>query len=481
MERESEGEREQAADTRAGGLPLSHRTTPPSLSLSSQLHAAHARALDTLDIAGRIYITPQGINAQFSGPAGDADAYVAWVRSETPGFGQIRPSAEAAPGGGHLFPRLRLKLKADLISLAGGCGRLPLTDPAARAKPLKPDEWAAMLGIKKGGEEGPPSTSPSLSTPPILLDVRNGYEWDAGHFQGAARPLEDNFNETPTDVSPRPAPGGDSEGDDDEASPPPPPLPIPAHLAAAPRDAPVLMYCTGGIRCDVYSAHLTAQGFTNLYTLEGGVHGYFRERGGAGWDGSLFVFDARLAVSPDGRSGLTEDGGEGSSAPLLAAAMPCAVCGAADAALPHLNCANIDCNRLFLACRACAGKHAGCCCAACTSAPRLLRPAKVSGQYGLWGAEVSGGTADRASPPPADVAAAMAAGRGDGRLVRRRARAARLAAARDGDRAERARRKAAVRKALAERGEGDGGEDEEDTRTGRMEALKARLKARLGR
>lgn len=57
------------------------------------------------------------------------------------------------------------------------------------------------------------------------------------------------------------------------------------------------MYCTGGIRCDVYSTFLRRKGFNNLYTLEGGVQNYLRQEGGDHWKGSLFVFDGRMAIS----------------------------------------------------------------------------------------------------------------------------------------------------------------------------------------
>lgn len=60
------------------------------------------------------------------------------------------------------------------------------------------------------------------------------------------------------------------------------------------------MYCTGGIRCDIYSTVLRKQGFQNLYSLEGGVQRYFKEQGGRFWNGSLFVFDGRMAISPQG-------------------------------------------------------------------------------------------------------------------------------------------------------------------------------------
>ena len=92
--------------------------------------------------------------------------------------------------------------------------------------------------------------------------------------------MQENFNETPTEAS-------------SSAS-------IPSYLQGKPADTPVMMYCTGGIRCDVYSAHLRDKGFTNLYTLEGGIQNYLMQEGHDMWDGSLFVFDGRMAVPSGG-------------------------------------------------------------------------------------------------------------------------------------------------------------------------------------
>lgn len=88
--------------------------------------------------------------------------------------------------------------------------------------------------------------------------------------------MQENFNETPTEV-------GSNES-------------IPSYLQGKDPATPVMMYCTGGIRCDVYSAHLQDKGFNNLYTLEGGIQNYLREEGPEMWKGSLFVFDGRMAV-----------------------------------------------------------------------------------------------------------------------------------------------------------------------------------------
>lgn len=242
------------------------------------------------------------------------------------------------------------------------------------------------------GSQLPARPAPASSRQaPVILDVRNGYEWDAGHFQGAERPLEDEFNETP-------------RGDDGEGA-------VPEYLRGADPDTPVMvrpappvqvqcpaclaqpcascmqMYCTGGIRCDIYSTFLRQKGFRNLYSLEGGIQNYLEVEGSDSWDGALYVFDDRMAVSP---SHLREAGGAdatdaaaggvagaaASTAAMPRAAAPCAVCGGAPQ-LPHINCANVDCNLLFLACRECTEELQGCCCEGCRDeAPRLLRPIK---------------------------------------------------------------------------------------------------------
>ncbi len=73
---------------------------------------------------------------------------------------------------------------------------------------------------------------------------------------------------------------------------------LPQLLADIDKDRPIMMYCTGGIRCDIYSTILRQKGYNNLYSLKGGVAKYLREKGGKHWRGSLFTFDDRLAVAP---------------------------------------------------------------------------------------------------------------------------------------------------------------------------------------
>ncbi|KAF8055836.1 STR8 [Scenedesmus sp. PABB004] len=372
-------------------------------------HRAFIESRGLTSLCGRIYISAQGINCQGGGTAAHAAAYVAWVGS-LPEFRGLFHTLW--PAEGPAFPKLRLKVKPNLISLAGGMAALPVTDPAARATPLSPAEWREKLGeaVAVNADVDAGRADPSKRV--VVMDLRNDYEWDAGHFALAPRPDEEVFAETPVG-------GGDGE--------------VPSPLRGAdPENTEVLMYCTGGIRCDVYSALLRARGFTRLYTLHGGVQHYLREAGGEHWDGSLFVFDGRMAINPALPPGA--HAGDG-----LPAAVPCALCGGV-AALPHVNCANIDCNELFIACAACKTRFHGCCCEACQSAPRLLRPIKINGgNYGSWNQY-----ADVAATAPV-----IAAGRThEGRVARRARRRAAMREKRQAALEERQQLRAAVKKAV---------------------------------
>lgn len=298
------------------------------------------------DLRGRIYVNEQGINAQMSGRGRDGEEYARWVESD-PRFAGMRISVY--PIGEQAHPRLALRYKPNLVQLEGGTNHLPLTDPNARAKPLTPEEWHEnLLKVNAGAEDAP-----------LLLDVRNGYEWDVGHFRGAERPVQESFRETVyTNVQEGLGP-----------------------LAKVDKEKPIMMYCTGGIRCDVYSTVLREQGYTNVFTLEGGVQAYFDKFGKRDdqmWDDHLFVFDSRLAMSPDGRP----------SAELgdKAATLRCYCCGENKAPPPHRNCPNVDCNRLFLVCEKCKSNMDGFCCEACTKATHIRPQLVVPGRYQKYSA-----------------------------------------------------------------------------------------------
>eukprot|EP00878_Enallax_costatus_P013237 GHUV01013838.1.p1 GENE.GHUV01013838.1~~GHUV01013838.1.p1 ORF type:complete len:497 (+),score=171.69 GHUV01013838.1:611-2101(+) len=360
-------------------------------------HKQYIADHDLHSVCGRIYISKQGINCQGGGLKTHTQQYVSWVASQPEFQGLFHT---LWPADGPMFPKLRLKLKPSLISLAGGMEAIPCTNPDMRATPLDPAAWRHKLA------------KADASKRVVVMDLRNDYEWDAGHFDWAPRPDEEVFAETP-------AGGGPDE------------LPSPLK-GTDPENTEVMMYCTGGIRCDVYSALLHQKGYKNLYTLHGGIQNYLREEGNEHWKGSLFVFDGRMAINPALEGQLPEGAG-------LPAAVPCSMCGG-KASLPHVNCANIDCNELFIACNECKKQYHGCCCEECQAAPRLLRPIKINGgNYGNWGnyADV-----DTLGP-------VMASARNhEGRVARRARRREALQAKRESLMAERQELKAAMKAAM---------------------------------
>ncbi len=117
-----------------------------------------------------------------------------------------------------------------------------------------------------------------------------------------------------------------------------------------------MMYCTGGIRCELFSALLKKQGFENVYQLDGGIINYGLTEGAEHWQGKLFVFDDRMAVP------ISEE----QECEVISRCHHCQALSDI-----YYNCSNMDCNALFLCCSECAERYAGCCCGACQTAPRL--------------------------------------------------------------------------------------------------------------
>ncbi|XP_027341627.1 rhodanese-like domain-containing protein 8, chloroplastic isoform X1 [Abrus precatorius] len=325
--------------------------------------AKHHSFLDFqgLDIHGRVYLNEQGINAQYSGPSKDALAYVNWLREDnrfSDILVQISPSEN-----GHTFPALKLRYKPSLVQLEGGISHLPLLDPSMRAKPLSPSEWRDRLqAINKTDLTSKDYPNRSY----ILLDVRNGYEWDIGHFRGAQRPNVDCFRSTSFGLSQEEITASDPLSSVDKEK------------------TNILMYCTGGIRCDVYSTILRQQGFQNLYTLKGGVSHYLKNEGPTEWVGNLFVFDSRLSLPPS--TYYPQATAETELAPVSRddKFAKCYICSLEVSELRHKNCANLDCNLLFLCCIKCVEDLRGCCCLTCTTAPRLRPVLNGMQRYKKW-------------------------------------------------------------------------------------------------
>ncbi|SCA62560.1 UPF0176 protein pc0378 [Chlamydiales bacterium SCGC AG-110-P3] len=265
---------------------------------------AHKQWFKERDVTARIYVSEEGINGQMSIVTADAREYIDWVRSFTP-FSTMPVKVQGYKE--QAFPRLTVKYRKQLAALDRP------VDMNGVGEHLAPSEWREMLEEKDH----------------ILIDVRNDYESKVGHFEGAELPNCNTFREFTTyaeELRKRTVP-----------------------------DKKVMMYCTGGIRCELYSSLLTELGFTSVYQLNGGVINYGAEENGKHWKGKLFVFDDRLSV-PVGEDNKEVIG-------------KCHHCNEPNETF--YNCANVDCNELFLCCSECLPKVEGCCQTACQSAPRV--------------------------------------------------------------------------------------------------------------
>lgn len=260
------------------------------------------KGLHALAVFGRIYIAMEGINAQISVPASKLEALRAYLEA-VPGLGGLRLNV-AVDDDGKSFWVLKIKVRdkivADGIEDAG-------FDMRRKGKYL---DAAAFNKLTED-----PAT--------VVVDMRNHYEYEVGHFEKAIEVPSDTFREQ---------------------------LPMSADMLKDKKDTPIIMYCTGGIRCEKASAYLLHRGFTNVFHLEGGIIHYantVREQGLVNkFRGKNFVFDDRM--------------GERISDEIIAR---CHQCG--QPADTHVNCRNQGCHLLFIQCAACAEKYEGCCSPVC--------------------------------------------------------------------------------------------------------------------
>jgi UPF0176 protein len=258
--------------------------------------------LDTIKVFGRIYVAHEGINAQLSVPDSYFDALKSFLYSIKPLEG-IRLNI-AVDDDGKSFWVLKIKVRDKIV--ADG-----ITDPSFdmrnRGKYVNAEEFNQLTSD--------PDT--------IVVDMRNHYEYEVGHFENAIEVPSDTFREQ---------------------------LPMAADMLKEARDKNIIMYCTGGIRCEKASAYMLHQGFKNVFHLEGGIINYANQAKEKGLElkfkGKNFVFDNRLGER------ITEE--------IIAR---CHQCG--KAADTHVNCANEACHLLFIQCEECKKSFDGCCTKEC--------------------------------------------------------------------------------------------------------------------
>ena len=208
--------------------------------------AAEQRALCArLELKGRVLVAEEGINGTLAGREESIAAYQTALRAD-PRFADIE--FKTSLGDPTTFPRLSIKVRAEIVTLGAG---FPL--PTDQDNLLSPSEWKHML------EEDPEV---------VLIDVRNRYESAVGKFEGAVACEIENFRD------------------------------LPAYLEKLEpyRERKVLMYCTGGIRCEKASALFRHAGFERVFQLHGGIVNYQKAFGNAHWLGECFVFDGRMTT-----------------------------------------------------------------------------------------------------------------------------------------------------------------------------------------
>jgi len=260
-------------------------------------------AWNPLEVLGRIYVANEGINAQLSLPADNFYAFKDTIEKYDFMKG-IRLNI-AVEHDDHSFLKLTVKVRDKIV-----------------ADGLEDETFdATNIGIHLKAKD----FNELLEDPnTIVVDMRNHYESEIGHFTNAIKPDVDTFRES---------------------------LPIiEEQLSKHKQDKKLLMYCTGGIRCEKASAYFKHKGFENVYQLEGGIIEYTRQVKAEGLEskfiGKNFVFDHRLGER------ITDD-----------IVSQCHQCG--EPCDVHTNCANEGCHLLFIQCDSCKEKMEGCCSSEC--------------------------------------------------------------------------------------------------------------------
>ena len=264
---------------------------------------------NSLDILGRIYVSFEGINAQLS--VASENLYALKEQLDTIAFLKDIRLNVAIEHHNKSFLKLKVKVRKKIVA----DGLIDETfDVTNRGVHLNAGEFNEMLAN--------PDT--------ICVDMRNHYESEIGHFEGAITPDVDTFRGS-LDV-------------------------IEEDLKDNKEDKNLLMYCTGGIRCEKASAYYKHKGFKNVFQLEGGIIEYTRQVKNEGIEnkfiGKNFVFDHRRAEK------ITED-----------VVSNCHQCG--EACNAHTNCANEACHLLFIQCDSCSEKMENTCSTACQEVIQL--------------------------------------------------------------------------------------------------------------
>ncbi|MCH1420584.1 MAG: rhodanese-related sulfurtransferase [Akkermansiaceae bacterium] len=266
--------------------------------------ADHRLLCQRLGLRGRIVVAAEGLNGTVSGTKENCAKYREALDND-PIMAGIAWKID--PEEGHVFPKLSIKVRNEVVTLE--LGEEDFNPVDLTASHLKPSEWREAM----------------KEDHVVLLDARNDYEWEIGRFEGAILPKVPSFKDLPKWIREH---RSELEG------------------------KKILTYCTGGIRCEKFSGFLLNEGFDNVFQLDGGIvtYGKDEEVRGEGYEGECYVFDERLSVSVNQTEG----------AKIVSKCRSCGI-----SSIRYRNCAWMPCNAQILLCQDCEeeiGRYCDCRC-----------------------------------------------------------------------------------------------------------------------
>lgn len=250
-------------------------------------------------LVGRILVAEEGLNGTVEGSVNDTEMFAREILEDAR-FSDVK--IKRSVGTGTAFPKLSVKVRKEIVGT-----QFPASvDPRIRtATHLAPEE------LRHWYEEGKDF---------VIVDMRNDYEFRSGHFKGSVNPGLENSRDLPKA------------------------LPKLADL----KEKTVLTVCTGGVRCEKMSALLLENGFSDVYQLDNGIHGYMEKYPGQDFLGSLYTFDERKVMDFGGDREIIGR---------------CHFCEGATE--KYVNCANDFCHLHFLVCESCSSSRSVFCSKAC--------------------------------------------------------------------------------------------------------------------
>ncbi|MEX1112294.1 MAG: rhodanese-like domain-containing protein [Candidatus Andersenbacteria bacterium] len=222
-----------------------YKFTPlPEKELSNIKQTLETQA-ESLGVIGLTLIAPEGINATIAGPPDALATYKTFLENQ---FGALQ--FKDSPSDRQPFRRFKVKIKEEIV-------QLKRTDirPTGSEPHLSPEEWDAMLESEDS----------------VVIDVRNWYETKLGTFKKAIDPKTWKFSQFPQWLK----------------------------KSDIPKDKKVMIFCTGGIRCEKAAVAMKEEGYDQVYQLDGGVLNYIEKRPNKNFEGECFVFDHRTSVTQE--------------------------------------------------------------------------------------------------------------------------------------------------------------------------------------